>query len=156
MDQDMREESALTPLTSNRRRFLKGALAASALAASPLRARAASSPETILVIGAGLAGLATAHRLREAGKRVIVIEARATPGGRVRTIRGFFNAGLVGEAGPNRISDTHEYMIHWLNEFGLSLVPFAPENASSVLVLSGVRARADSEAEREKLASDLH
>ena len=131
-----------------------GALAASTLAAT--RARAAPAVETILVIGAGLAGLAAAHRLREAGKRVIVIEARGVPGGRVRTIRNTFDDGLFAEAGPNRISDTHEYMIHWLNEFKLPLAPFAPDMASPVLVLNGVRARADNEAERARLTNDLH
>ena len=102
-----------------------------------------------------MAGLAAAHRLREGGKRVIVVEARDVPGGRVRTIRNYFDDGLHAEAGPNRVSDTHVYMFHWLNEFGLSLVPFAPGNASPVIVVNGVRARADNEAEREALAAGL-
>jgi len=59
-----------------------------------------------------------------------VIEARDVPGGRVRTIRNYFDDGLHAEAGPNRISDTHLYMVQWLNEFGLSLVPFGPSDAA--------------------------
>lgn len=110
----------------------------------------------MLVVGAGLAGLAAAHRLKDAGKRVIVIEASGIPGGRVRTLRGYFDGGLYPELGPNRISDTHVYMLSWLSEFNLSLAAFQPDTAAPVLVLNGVRARADSEADRERLAPDLN
>lgn len=40
----------------------------------------------VVVIGAGAAGLAAAARLGEAGRRVIVLEARDRPGGRIRTL----------------------------------------------------------------------
>jgi monoamine oxidase len=40
----------------------------------------------VLVIGGGVAGLAAAGRLTEAGRRVILIEARARLGGRVHTV----------------------------------------------------------------------
>ena len=152
----MDQESPGKPLTCvTRRRFLKGSAAAGVtLLAPPLRA--APAAETVLVVGAGLAGLAAAHRLKEAGKRVIVIEAREAPGGRVRTLRGYFDDGLYPELGPNRISDTHVYMLSWLGEFGLALTAFQPDMGAQILVLNGMRARADNEAERERLAPDLH
>ena len=120
-----------------------------------MRARAQNA-ETILVVGAGMAGLSAAHRLKEGGKRVILIEARGVPGGRVRTLRNYFDDGLHAELGPNRVSDTHVYMLHWLSEFGLSLVPFAPSEGSPVIVVNGARARVDNEAERERLSSGLN
>ena len=40
---------------------------------------------TVLVIGAGCAGLATARQLRCAGYRVLIVEGRSRPGGRVFT-----------------------------------------------------------------------
>ncbi|EFJ44708.1 hypothetical protein VOLCADRAFT_118655 [Volvox carteri f. nagariensis] len=43
--------------------------------------------ETVIVVGAGLAGLAAAQQLRQLGYRVLVLEARTRPGGRVHTAR---------------------------------------------------------------------
>src|SRR5205814_9978488 len=44
-------------------------------------------PTDVVVIGAGLAGLAAAGRLSAAGVRVAVLEARDRVGGRVHTLR---------------------------------------------------------------------
>src|SRR6266550_415007 len=40
----------------------------------------------VIVVGGGVAGLAAAGRLAEAGRRVMLIEARARLGGRVHTV----------------------------------------------------------------------
>ena len=119
-------------------------------AAAPARAAA----ESVLVVGGGLSGLACAYRLRDAGKRVTVIEARAEPGGRVRTLRGYFDDGLYAELGAARVAETHEYVIHWLNELNLSLVPFAPAGAG-IQAIGGLRARTDDLAARERMAPGL-
>jgi monoamine oxidase len=70
----------------SRRQFLQAILAA--LAASPLRSLAfqnESREADVLVIGAGMAGLAAARTLVEEGYSVIVLEARDRIGGRVHT-----------------------------------------------------------------------
>lgn len=58
-------------------------------AMSTLTARAQTSPaitrHRVLVIGAGLAGLAAAHRLQQQGQEVRVLEARERIGGRIWT-----------------------------------------------------------------------
>src|SRR5258706_91804 len=130
-------------------------LTASSRSPACVRAAARAATETVLVVGAGLAGLCAAYRLREAGKRVIVIEARPVPGGRVRTLRGYFDDGIYAELGAARVAESHEYVLTWLNDLGLSLMPFAPSGAS-VQVLGTHRARSDDEAARERLAPDLH
>ncbi len=72
----------------NRRRFLKASLLATgALATTSIgRARAdALSDKTVIVVGAGCAGLGAAQSLRKQGANVIVVEAKPHIGGRVLT-----------------------------------------------------------------------
>src|ERR1700687_1077567 len=130
MDQGSPRKAGLTPSRWDRRGFLKAAAASMAASPTNLRAAARTPAETVLVVGAGLAGLCAAYRLREAGKRVIVIEARPVPGGRVRTLRGYFDDGIYAELGAARVAESHEYVLTWLNELGLSMTPFAPAGAS--------------------------
>ena len=72
-----------------RRSFLSAAVVGSA--SLPLRSRAGSGgptkPLDVLIIGAGLTGLATAYGLRKTGLRTRILELQPRIGGRVRTVR---------------------------------------------------------------------
>ena len=57
------------------------------LMATRLPLAQAARPQKILVIGAGIAGLAAAHQLQRAGHAVEVLEARERIGGRIHTSR---------------------------------------------------------------------
>jgi monoamine oxidase len=76
---------------------------------------------SVLVAGAGLAGLAAAHDLRAAGADVTVIEARDRIGGRVWTIRDGFTDKQHAEAGGDLIDEAQHEIRHLSAELGLTL-----------------------------------
>jgi monoamine oxidase len=80
----------------------------------------------VLVIGAGLAGLAAALELVQAGVDVEVLEARGEPGGRVRTVRSAFDEGLRAEAGAAIVPGGHRLVPRYATRLGLRLVEVAP------------------------------
>ncbi|MET0229835.1 MAG: FAD/NAD(P)-binding protein, partial [Rhodanobacteraceae bacterium] len=83
-----------------RRRFLRdsaGASAALALAACVPMPLAKKDDDDIVIVGAGVAGLTCAYRLRQAGMRVRVFEAQERIGGRMFSLRNHFADGQVCE-----------------------------------------------------------
>jgi monoamine oxidase len=74
---------------------------------------------SVLIIGAGLAGLAAAHELERRGCRIIVIEARDRVGGRVWTLRDGFG-GMHAEAGGDLIDDDQAEIRKLAHELGLN------------------------------------
>jgi monoamine oxidase len=109
--------------TISRREFLHGAAAAAAsfaLHTTPLRADETS--KDVLVLGAGLGGLAAAYELHKAGFDVAVLEARTHPGGRVRTYRDPFSDGLYAEMGAEYVDALDEYDHRYCKEFGLKVL----------------------------------
>jgi len=78
-------------------------------------------PKKVIVIGAGLAGLTTAYELTKAGHEVTILEARNRAGGRVFTVREPFADGLYAECGAEWVESNHEYLLRYIDEFGLPL-----------------------------------
>src|SRR5829696_7048429 len=131
-----------------RRDFLRQtAVAAVALSASPRMAfpfgqaslERRGAPKRVIIVGAGLAGLAAAYELTQAGHEVTVLEARMRPGGRVHTLRDPFAEGLYAEAGAARIPDHHDFTLKYIELFGLILDPFEPPDSTSVYYVRGRR-----------------
>jgi monoamine oxidase len=83
---------------------------------------AAKSPsaERVAVVGAGLAGLTCAYRLRQRGIDVTVYEGNTRLGGRCWTDRGSFN-GQLAEHGGELIDQSHAAIRHLAQELGLPL-----------------------------------
>lgn len=78
-------------------------------------------PKEVIIIGAGLAGLSAGYELLHAGHKVTILEARNRPGGRVFTQREAFADGLYAECGAEWVESNHEYLLRYIDEFGLPL-----------------------------------
>ncbi len=70
----------------------------------------------VIVVGAGLSGLVTAHRLHRLGLRVQVFEAASRPGGVIGSER---KQGVLFERGPNSGMDTTPLINALLDELGI-------------------------------------
>jgi monoamine oxidase len=96
----------------------------------------------VVVIGAGVSGLACARRLADAGAEVIVLEARDRIGGRILTHR--FDGMDPVELGAMFVHGEHASTIGVIGDAGLTLSS-GPEGGGEVLVLidGDVRTGAD-------------
>ena len=91
------------------------------------------SKTDILIIGAGLAGLSAARVLKNAGRKVKIIEASDAPGGRLRTdhVNGFLL-----DRGFQVLLTAYPEAKHFLNYKALDLKAFSP--GSIILTNSGI------------------
>jgi monoamine oxidase len=83
-------------------------------------ASAATVPR-IVVVGAGLAGLSCAYRLKQAGLTAQVYEASDRVGGRCWTLRGAFDQAQIAEHGGELIDQSHTSIRQLANQLGLTL-----------------------------------
>lgn len=100
---------------------------------------------SVVILGAGIAGLVSAYELKRAGYEIVVLEARGRIGGRSWTIRGgdrivqegrqsqdvTFEPGLYFNAGPARIPSTHRVILGYARKFGVALETFVNVNRNA-------------------------
>ncbi len=105
----------------------------------------------VLILGAGLAGMATAYELGKLGYDCTVLEARSRSGGRVWTIRGGtteteigglgqtsrFENGLYFNGGAARIPHHHQLTLQYCRELGVPLEMFNGNNEAAYLFNEG-------------------
>jgi monoamine oxidase len=77
----------------------------------------------VLVVGAGIAGLAAAERLAAAGRRVLVLEARDRIGGRIHTAHDP-ELEVPVELGAEFVHGQPAELMQLILELGLTVVPF--------------------------------
>ena len=117
----------------------------------PLEIPASSGRDrTVLILGAGIAGLAAAYELTHAGFKCHVLEAQPRAGGRNFTARRGcviteetadhgtteqrcdFDEGLYVNLGPGRIPYHHRRMLHYCSELGVPLEIYVIETTANL------------------------
>jgi len=102
---------------------------------------------TVLILGAGLAGMCAAYELRKAGYKVQILEYNDRPGGRNWSLYGGdtytemggftqkveFDKGLYLNPGPWRLPYHHRAILHYCKVLGVALEPFIQVNAAALL-----------------------
>lgn len=108
-----------------RRDFLiKSSLASSVFAGKvllPQKKSLKSRPKSVLIIGAGLAGLAAGMKLVESGIQVTILESRNRIGGRVFSFQPKNSNGQVIELGAEWVGNSHQRIIELCAQFDLKL-----------------------------------
>src|SRR6266576_6421557 len=101
--------------------------------------QSAGAKKSVIVIGAGIAGLSCAYELVRRGHNVTVLEASGRPGGHVRTSHDPFADGLYADVGAEHFYYPG-YTEYWryLKEFSLTAVPY-PRRDNMVRYLKGER-----------------
>jgi monoamine oxidase len=116
--------------------------AAESTYAGPVNLSGAPRGASVLVLGAGLAGLVAAYELRRAGYKVTVLEYNQRAGGRSWTLRGGdeytelggyrqrceFDQGHYFNPGPWRIPYHHHAMLDYAKRFNVPLESFTQVN----------------------------
>jgi monoamine oxidase len=103
---------------------------------------------SVVVLGAGIAGMTTALEMTRLGYSCTILEATAIPGGRIKTIRAgdvldetdsrqtcMFDSDnkLYFNAGAARIPHHHEFLLGYCREFGVALETFTNDNRAALL-----------------------
>ncbi len=84
--------------------------------------------EPVVIVGAGIAGLTCAWRLRQAGIPVRVMEAQSRTGGRMYSLRDHFADGQVCELGGELIDTGHSHIRALAAELGIPLNDLATDD----------------------------
>ncbi|MCT2559283.1 flavin monoamine oxidase family protein [Tsuneonella sp. YG55] len=118
-----------------------------AFAAVPELPPGSGTGKSVVILGAGIAGLTAGHELLKAGYGVTILEARDRIGGRVWSIRGgtrveqegradqlcTFDQGLYMNAGAARLPTEHRGIFHYAREFKVPLEVMVNVNRSAAV-----------------------
>ena len=113
----------------------------------PVRLDGDPKGASVLILGAGLAGMTAALELRKAGYKVQVLEFNSRPGGRNWSLRGGdsftelggatqtcqFEQGLYLNPGPWRIPYHHRALLDYCKRLNVTLEPFIQLNHNALL-----------------------
>jgi monoamine oxidase len=129
------------PAPITRRRFLEGAAAGAAVTALPASAFAKRVRKVdVVVVGAGISGLAAARAVKRKGHSVMVLEARDRVGGRL--LNAPIAGGHVTEVGGEYVGPTQDRIKALADAVGVKRFP-TYNSGSNVLIVEGRRSLYD-------------
>src|SRR4030088_3437332 len=113
----------------------------------PIKLEGDPKGASVLILGAGLAGMTAALELRKAGYKVQILEFNSRPGGRNWSLRGGdkftelggatqtcgFDEGLYINPGPWRIPYHHRAVLDYCKRLNVALEPFVQLNHNALL-----------------------
>jgi monoamine oxidase len=113
----------------------------------PIKLQGDPKGASMLILGAGLAGMTAALELRDAGYKVQILEFNNRAGGRNWTLRGGdsctelggfrqaceFESGLYFNPGPWRIPYHHRALLDYCKRLGVALEPFIQLNYNALI-----------------------
>ncbi|CDQ40610.1 MULTISPECIES: flavin monoamine oxidase family protein [Virgibacillus] len=97
-----------------------------------------SHPKSVIIIGAGMAGLVAASLLKQAGHQVTILEGNDRIGGRVYTLREPFSAGNYLDVGAMRIPDNHALVLEYMKRFHLPVNHFLNTTPEDIIYVNNV------------------
>lgn len=117
----------------------------------PFRPEGSGEGREILILGAGLAGMAAAYELEKLGYRCTLLEARERAGGRCWSVRrgsvndevgqgvhaAQFDEGQYFNAGPSRIPHHHGLTLHYCRELGVPIEVYNNVNENAYYFSEG-------------------
>lgn len=123
------------------------AFAADSTFTQPINLQGAPKGASVVILGAGLAGMVAAYELRKAGYKVQILEYQNRAGGRnwslyggdtYTELGGFtqrvgFDKGLYLNAGPWRIPYHHRGILHYAKMLGVQMEAFVEVNYAALL-----------------------
>ena len=119
--------------------------------AHPFKPEGNGDGKEVLILGAGLAGMAAGYELTKLGYRCTILEARNRAGGRCWSVRrgsvheelgqapvkALFDEGQYFNAGPSRIPHHHELTLHYCRELGVPLQVYNNVNENAYYFSEG-------------------
>jgi monoamine oxidase len=139
------EQGLVAPRSSalTRRRLLRlSAAAAGAAALAPTlnwsaQAKKPQKPESVAIVGGGVAGLTAAYRLHAAGAKPVLFEASNRWGGRMFTQYDFYQ-GMFCELGGELVDTNHEDLRKLASEVGVEMENLTVDGGDDLYFFKGV------------------
>ena len=123
----------------------------------------------VIILGAGLAGMAAAYELNKLGYVCTLLEARERAGGRVFSIRkgavteevqngkaiADFDEGVYYNAGPSRIPHHHALTLHYCKELNVPLQVYNNTNESTYFFSEGTGGLSNKKIRKREIHNDM-